>query len=147
MSIIDYAVGNLGIVICDAPTIYFYSSISDISNVGNSTDVLGDWYYVILSVSITVTILVVIAVFYYTRRELKKTLSQIEAKSKWLDPQKDESEEEGVGEGENNNNEEEHVEERDIENTPNQPSQSDTQGKSPNTQTPKVQPVSGEVVA
>lgn len=130
MSIFDYMIGNLGIVICDAPTIYFYSSISDISNVGNSSDVLGDWYYVILSASIAVTIIVVIAVFFYTRRELKKTLSQIEAKSKWWELEKEEDDErEEVKEQQNN------------ENVPNQTSHSSVRGKLPLSQSQKIWPV------
>ena len=138
MKIIDYIIGNIGVVICDAPTIYFLSSISDLSNVNNSSDALGDWYYVILSISIVITIIVVIAVFYYTRRELKKTLSQIEAKTKWSDIEnKEEEKEESKKEDE----------ESKKENVPNQTNQSSIQGRMPRSQSLKIWPTPANEVA
>ena len=73
MKLIDYIIGNTSIIICDAPYIYVWVSITDISNVDNATEGLGDWYYVLLSIGITITILVVIAVIIYSRREFNRT--------------------------------------------------------------------------
>ena len=78
MRVLDYIVGNTSIVICDAPYIYVCVSITDLSNVSNSMETLGDWYYVLLSIGIVITIGVVIAVIYYSRREFKKTLEEIQ---------------------------------------------------------------------
>ena len=80
MKLWDYILGNTSIIICDAPYIYVWVSITDLSNVSNSMEGLGDWYYVLLSIGIAITIGVVIAVIFYSRREFRKTLLEIERK-------------------------------------------------------------------
>ena len=80
MKLWDYIIGNLSIIICDAPYIYVWVSITDISNVSNSVEGLGDWYYVLLSISIVITLCVVIAVVFYSRKEFKKTMLEIQRK-------------------------------------------------------------------
>ena len=52
-------------------------------------ETLGDWYYVLLSIGIVITIGVVIAVIYYSRREFKKTLEEIQKKKIANDYQND----------------------------------------------------------
>lgn len=77
MSAKDYFIGNLAIILWDAPYIYVWASLSDISEVEDSSGNLGVWYYVIIVLSISIVIVVIILVYYFAKKELAKTLEKI----------------------------------------------------------------------
>ncbi|CAI2366749.1 unnamed protein product [Moneuplotes crassus] len=82
MSWTDYFIGNLGIILCDAPYIYVCASISDISEVEDSSSNLGVWYYVIIAISILIVIVVIILVYFLAKKELARTLELIKNEQK-----------------------------------------------------------------
>ena len=53
-------------------------SITDLSNLDNASQELGDWYYVLLAAGILIAIIVVVFVTFYTKYELKKIMSKVE---------------------------------------------------------------------
>ena len=78
MSSKDYIIGNTSIILSNAPFIYVCASLNDISKVEDSSDNLGVWYYVIIGTSILIVIIVIIVVYYLAKRELRKTLEEIQ---------------------------------------------------------------------
>jgi len=82
MSTKDYLIGNLSIILCDAPYIYVCASLSDISKVEDSSSNFGFWYYVIIGISIFIVIVVIILVYYFSKKELTKTLKEIKEQRK-----------------------------------------------------------------
>ena len=78
MSSKDYIIGNTSIILSNAPFIYVCASLNDISKVEDSSDNLGVWYYVIIGTSILIVIIVIIVVYYLAKRELRKTLAEIQ---------------------------------------------------------------------
>ena len=100
MTSLDYVIGNLGIIISDAPYIYVWASISDISKVNNANQQLGVWYYVIIGISIVIVIIVIIMIYFFAKKELKKTIEKMQQEKADLERQQNEAN------VQNNNNEE-----------------------------------------
>lgn len=67
MGHVDYMIGNLAIILADAPYIYVCASLSDISKVQDSSSNLGFWYYVIIGVSIVIVIIVIVLVYIFAK--------------------------------------------------------------------------------
>ena len=78
MSSLDYLIGNTAIILSDAPYIYVWASLSDLSKVEDSTSNLGVWYYIIIAASIVIVIVVIIIIYFLAKKELKKTIVQIQ---------------------------------------------------------------------
>lgn len=85
----DYIIGNTTIILCDAPYIYVCASITDLSQVENSSSNLGNWYYVLIGISIVIVIIVIIIVFFLARKELRRTLKKIEEEKEELKRQQE----------------------------------------------------------
>ena len=77
MSVLDYMIGNIPTFIADIPYIYVWASISDVSKLSSSNP-LGYWYYVLLAVGLVIIIIVVILITIFAKRELNKTMKNIE---------------------------------------------------------------------
>lgn len=90
MSTKDYMIGNLVIIICDAPYIYVWASISDISSV--SSNPLGPWYYVLLAIGLLIVIIVIVMTYIYAKRELRKILNKIKIEKEELERRQREQE-------------------------------------------------------
>lgn len=79
MSTIDFIIGSLPILIADVPYIYVCASISDVSQ-ATSSNPLGNWYYLLLSVGLVIIVAVVVLIYIFAKRELNNTLNKLEKK-------------------------------------------------------------------
>ena len=70
--------GNLFTIICHTPFVFIFAGINDVSKLSNNPSSMGIGGYIILVFSITISIIIVVFVLIYARKEFKKHMASIE---------------------------------------------------------------------
>ena len=78
MKFVDYLFGNIFTIICHTPFVFIFAGITDVSKLSNDPTSMGTGGYIILFVSIAISIIIVIFVLIYARKEFRKHMTGIE---------------------------------------------------------------------
>ena len=78
MKFTDYLFGNLFTIICHTPFIFIFAGITNVTKLSSNPAAVGTGGYVILFVSISISLIIVIFVIIYARKEFKKHMASVE---------------------------------------------------------------------
>ena len=78
----DYLIGQLGMLVCDIPTIYLGGSMSSLARAGSGTSGFGPLNWIALIAGGILVIVVIVIITIYARREFNKEVEESDKSQK-----------------------------------------------------------------